>query len=233
MARHSEQLTLPGSYYSNDFDFIDTVQIVSICLPFPAATLAVLSVHGLDLDYLGVVVGLCITLIPVMITFVNYVLLIEFASRMLVNYVAKKGYFLVFSEGYSMWPTIGYFSVHVNRRVTRFNYKDLKVGNIVVFNDPSYPVGVQHRIISVSKKQKTVTTKGDGNANGDSPIKFSQIVGIDTGFYFSFDRVWHLYLMSRLIIRRLYRWIRFRKNPLKCPKRREYYYPHTMADYIE
>ena len=232
-AEDSVDLSHPGSYYINDFYCIDSAQNMSIYLSFFIGAVAALYVRGLNTDCLATGLLFSATLLPIMTAFASVIVLIEFASRMSVDYVAKKGYHFRFSEGVSMWPASGYYNLHIMKRVTKSNYKDLKVGDVVVYVDPRFPVGIRHRICSMSKKKGCLVVKGDANATDDGPIKFSQIVAIDTRLRISFGRVCHLYLAPRLILRRLYRWIRFKENLLKRPRTLEYYYSHTMADYIE
>lgn len=92
-------------------------------------------------------------------------LLIGFASYAAIEYASGTQPIYVISDyPSSMSPTMNYATVGV---IYHTSFQDLKVGDIIVFQDPEgYPVTIVHRITAIvpcDNGQKCLETKGDNN----------------------------------------------------------------------
>src|SRR3989344_3667931 len=76
----------------------------------------------------------------------------------------------------SMWPVLHIGDLVLIKSVSK---EDLKVGDIIVWQNPSTSSGQAgftiHRIAKLN--ENTLVTKGDGNFTEDSPVKYSDVIG--------------------------------------------------------
>jgi hypothetical protein len=146
-------------------------------------------------------------------------------SLMIVDYIAKKGYYCSTCTGISMWPSLGLFGISVFRRGDPEVLKALTVGQIVSYRIGSTDTYFLHRIISIDKTRRFFIAKGDNNKDADPyPVAFSKNVNLHLARVLDFGRTWHLYLFPRIILLRIYEWMRFKKWPFRQFTPYEYYY---------
>ena len=95
-------------------------------------------------------------------------LFVAFAPRII-------GWHFVVVAGGSMEPTIQFGSVAV---MTNVNPANVKVGDVVMYNDPRSRKVVTHRIVAVSADGQQLTTRGDANnASDEGTLPRSSIRG--------------------------------------------------------
>lgn len=78
----------------------------------------------------------------------------------------------------SMEPTINTGSYVLVRQID-----EPKVGQVVLFDQPGYPVPIVHRVVAVNADGKSLTTKGDANGVQDAAINRSQVKGAVTDVF--------------------------------------------------
>ncbi|MDU4944286.1 MAG: signal peptidase I [Varibaculum cambriense] len=61
--------------------------------------------------------------------------------------------------------------------------EEIKTGQVVMFDQPGYPVPIVHRIVAINAGGKTLTTRGDANGAEDASIDRSQVHGIVTDVF--------------------------------------------------
>lgn len=55
--------------------------------------------------------------------------------------------------------------------------EELKTGQVVMFDQPGYPVPIVHRVVAVNAGGQALTTRGDANGADDASIDRSQVRG--------------------------------------------------------
>lgn len=60
---------------------------------------------------------------------------------------------------------------------------EIKTGQVVLFDQPGYPVPIVHRVVAINAGGENLTTRGDANRADDASINRSQVRGIVTDVF--------------------------------------------------
>lgn len=90
----------------------------------------------------------------------------------------KKKLFLIKTSGTSMYPFIEDGDILLIKKIL---YTDLRVGNIILYEDDESREKVAHRIIKKIKHMDSVYTGGDASYKIQGPILSNKIIGVVIG----------------------------------------------------